>query len=66
MKYIVLVGPVDHDGARYEKGDEISLLGDQGAALVAVGAVRAVKAAGKDSKPPEADKSPEADKPPAG
>ena len=58
MKYIVLVGPVDHDGDRYEEGDEISLSADQGAALVVVGAVRAVKAAGKDSKPPDADKPP--------
>ena len=66
MKYIVLVGPVDHDGDRYEEGDDISLPEGQGAALVAVGAVRAVKAAGKDSKPPETNKPPEADKPPAG
>ena len=58
MKYIVLVGPVDHDGDRYEEGDEMSLSVDQGDALVAVGAVRAVKAASKDSKSPEADKPP--------
>ena len=58
MKYIVLVGPVDHDGDRYAEGDEIFLPEDQGAAMVAVGAVRAVRVAGKESKPPEADKPP--------
>ena len=56
MKYIVLVGPVDHDGVRYEEGEEISLQGDEAAALVAVGAVRVAKVASKDSKVPEADK----------
>ena len=45
--YTVLIGPVDHDRDRYEEGEEISLQGDEAAALVAAGVVQAAKAAGK-------------------
>jgi hypothetical protein len=65
--YTVLMGPVDHDGARYKDGEEIPVRGDEAAALVAVGVIQSAKAAGKPPKPPEqeTDKPPEADKPPA-
>ena len=54
-KYTVLMGPVDHDGDRYEDGEEIPVRGDEAAALVAVGVIQLARAAGK---PPEADKPP--------
>ena len=64
-KYTVLMGPVDHDGARYEDGEEIPVRGDEAAALVAVGVIQLARAAGKPAKPLEEDKPPESDKPPA-
>jgi hypothetical protein len=54
-KFVVTIGPVDHDGARYEDGATIPVDGDAAAALVAAGVIEPVKAAGKDSKPPAAD-----------
>jgi hypothetical protein len=54
-KFTVKIGPVDHDGARYEDGATIPADGDAAAALVAAGAIEPVRAAGKDSKPPAAD-----------
>jgi hypothetical protein len=55
-RFVVTIGPVDHDGARYEDGDLIPVTDDAAAALVAAGAIEAVKAAGKDPKPPANDK----------
>lgn len=55
-KFVVTIGPVDHDGARYEDGDLILVADDAAAALVAAGVIEAVKAAGKDSRPPANDK----------
>jgi hypothetical protein len=54
-KFVVTIGPVDHDGARYENGAAIPVDGDAAAALVTAGVIELVKAAGKDSKPPAAD-----------
>jgi hypothetical protein len=33
------LGPIDHDGARYEAGDSLELTSEQAQALLAVGAV---------------------------
>lgn len=60
-KFVVTIGPVDHDGARYEDGDLILVADDAAAALVAAGVIEAVKAAGKDSRPPANDKPPAGD-----
>jgi hypothetical protein len=54
-KFIVTIGPVDHDGARYEDRDLIPVADDAAAALVAAGVIEAMKAAGKESKPPAGD-----------
>jgi hypothetical protein len=54
-RFTVTIGPVDHDGARYEDGAAIPVDGDAAAALVAAGVIEPAKAAGKDSKPPAAD-----------
>jgi hypothetical protein len=47
--YTVLIGPVDHDGARYEEGEEISLQGDEAAPLVELGVIEPLPA--KEVKP---------------
>jgi hypothetical protein len=49
--HVVLMGPVDHDGTRYEEGAELPLSIDAAAALVAVGVAREVQSAAKEAKP---------------
>lgn len=52
-RHVVLLGPVEHDGAIYEDGAELNLSGDAAAALVAAGALEAVQAAAKGGKATE-------------
>lgn len=54
-KHVVIQGPVDHDGARYEEGAEISLPEDAAAALVAVGVLQVIEEAAKARKPAAGD-----------
>jgi hypothetical protein len=52
--HTVLIGPVDHDGARYEDSAEIPrLTTEEAAALVALGVVGATPEVGKKAKPAE-------------
>lgn len=48
--YTVMMGPVYHDGARYEDGEEIPARGDAAADLVALGVIQFAKAAGNPPK----------------
>ena len=52
--HTVLIGPVYHDGARYEDGAEIPrLTTEEAAALVALGVIGATPEDGKKTKPEE-------------
>ncbi len=52
--HTVLIGPVYHDGARYEDGAEIPrLTTEEAAALVALGVIGATPEGGKKIKPAE-------------
>jgi hypothetical protein len=53
-KFVVTIGPVYHDGVRYEDGDIIPVAADAAAALVAADVIEAVKAASKEPRPPAA------------
>lgn len=53
-RHVVLSGPIEHDGARYEDGDELTISGDAAAALVAEGILQVLHSAVKSSKPTEA------------
>lgn len=52
--YTVLAGPIDHDGARYPDGWEISLSSAAAAPLLALGAIEAVLPASKPKEPEKA------------
>lgn len=45
--YTVLTGPVDHDGTRYQEGEEIPLSAAAAAPLLALDAIEAVPPAAK-------------------
>jgi hypothetical protein len=42
-KHRVVMGPVDHDGVVYQEGEELSLIDDAAAALLALGIIEAVE-----------------------
>ena len=42
--FSVLIGPVEHDGERYEEGDQVTLNADEAKALVALGVIGAAEA----------------------
>lgn len=46
-KHKVILGPVEHDGALYQEGDELNLPVDAAAALLAVGVIEAAEEARK-------------------
>jgi len=52
--HTVLIGPVDHDGTRYEDGAEIPrLTAEEAATLVALGVIGATPEGGKKAKAAE-------------
>jgi hypothetical protein len=52
--HTVLMGPVYHDGARYEDGAEIPrLTAEEAAALMVLGVIGATPEGGKKTKPAE-------------
>jgi hypothetical protein len=42
--FSVLIGPVEHDGERYEEGAQVTLNADEAEALVALGVIGASEA----------------------
>ena len=52
-KHVVTLGPVDHDGARYLDGDELTLPAEVAADLVALGVVELVAAVHKAKPEPK-------------
>jgi hypothetical protein len=50
-KHVVMNGPVDHDGARYLDGEELSLTTEEAATLAALGVVQLVAAVQQKAKP---------------
>lgn len=42
--FSVLIGPVEHDGERYEEGAQVTLNADEAEALVALGVIGAAEA----------------------
>lgn len=42
--FSVLIGPVEHDGERYEEGAQVTLNADESEALVALGVIGAAEA----------------------
>jgi hypothetical protein len=42
MKHVVIEGPVDHDGIRYEQGDELVIQPDAAASLIFLGVIKEV------------------------
>jgi len=56
-RHVVLLGPVEHDGAIYEDGAELSVSGDFAAALVAACVLEPAQAAAKTGKVAEIDKA---------
>lgn len=55
---LVAVDPIDHDGTRYELGEDLTVTAEQAAALVSSGAAR--KAQGGKTAKPAAEVSPDA------
>jgi hypothetical protein len=51
--FSVLIGPVEHDGERYEEGAQVTLSADEAEALVTLGVIGAAKP--PKPKRPEAD-----------
>lgn len=49
-KYVVALGPVNHDGTDYKEGSELSLPEDAAAALVAVGVIQQLEQPSKARK----------------
>jgi hypothetical protein len=43
-KHIVITGPVEHDGVRYDEGQELTLPNDDAAQLVELGVIELVLA----------------------
>ena len=54
-RYVVALGPVNHDGTDYEEGAGLSLPEDAAAALVAVGVIQQVEQPSKARKAPADD-----------
>ena len=50
-KHVVVLGPVDHDGVRYQDGEELTLPADVAAVLVALGVVELVASQKTKSEP---------------
>ena len=46
-KHVVINGPVEHDGVRYDQGQELTLPSDDAAPLVALGVIELLQAAVK-------------------
>lgn len=50
-KHVVVLGPVDHDGARYFDGDELQLPSEAAAALLALKVVEVVQGKARPVEP---------------
>jgi hypothetical protein len=52
-RHVVVLGPVDHDGTRYQDGDEVTLPPEAAAVLVALGVVELAVAVQKGKSDPK-------------
>jgi hypothetical protein len=52
-KFSILVGPVDHDGERYEEGAQITLSAEAAEELLSLGVIGALEASKAKSAPAE-------------